>query len=558
MPYPTPHITNISLLAEVPLDATYRHTLYFASAAAQHTYFAGKVVSGLVWTECVYHREQSAIRVNAPIEDVERVNYVMFQNTAYSSKWFYAFVTDCVYINANCTELKIELDVLQTWYFDVQLMPSYIERAHAETDAIGDNLVEETIDIGDPVVLNSLSSNQNVFKRWDVIALTTFDWSTWQPAAGGVYNGVYSALNRTRIGQFDISMLQNALQWTIISDPRSKLVDLITNHADLVDGLVAVFMAPTSLEIESGSMVHLGITKPAIGDRLKPLNATDGYIPRNHKLYTSPFTKLFVTDGAGGGKFYAYEKFASGSQADFMITSDRAPAQSVLCIPAGYNGYKQYLAGSDEYNFEESVVMTGLPQCAWISSSYQTYLAQNASQLGLSQAMAYGKTAIGGLGVALSVAGALPSAGATLAGAGAGASMFTSGLSEIINLNADKQDRARRAPEMHGQMTGTALFSAAEKAFRFITYCPRPEYCEIIDNFFDLYGYAQHRVYVPNLNARPHWTYIKTVGALVLPASNTGGVNAGVLQQIEAIYNRGITYWRNAAEVGNYSLDNSI
>ena len=557
MPYPTPHITNISLLHEVPLDASYKHTIYFASASAQHTYFAGKVVTGLTWSDCMYHRERSAIRVNAPIENCEEVNYVMFQNTAYGTKWFYAFVLEHTYINANCTELKIQLDVMQTWYFDYTLPPCYIERQHNETDAIGDNLVSENLDIGDPVVMDTVSSASTGFDIWSVIALTTFDWNTWQPAAGGVYNGIYSALKRTQIGQYSLSMSGAGLSWNVISDPASKLTDLITNHADLVDGLVAVFLVPSALETSTGTQFR--VTKPAIGDNLKPLNAATvlGYVPRNHKLYTYPFTKLYVSDGGGSGKFYAFEHFAS-TNAEFYMFSDRSANTSVICSPCGYKGYRPYSAsGSNVFNVEESIIMTGFPQCSWVSSSYQTYLAQNASSLGLANAMAIGKTVVGGLGVAASVLGALPSGGSSLLLTGGAGSMAVSGIKDIISLNADKEDKSRQAPSAHGQVTGSAVFALNEKAFRFTTYIPRPEYSRILDGFFDLYGYAQHRVATPNVHARPHWTYIKTVGCLAKPASGKG-CPAGDLAAIQNIYDNGITFWVNGSEVGDYSLNNSV
>lgn len=553
MPYPTPHITNISLLHEVPLDASYKHTIYFASASAQHSYFAGKVVSGLTWSDCMYHRERSAIRVNAPIENCEEVNYVMFQNTAYGTKWFYAFVMEHTYINANCTELKIQLDVMQTWYFDYTLPPCYIERQHNETDAIGDNLVSENLDIGDPVAMATESSNSTFFSDWSVIAISTFDWATWQPSSGGIYNGVYSALKRTVIGAYSISRTNNALSWSFTTDPGAKIQDLITNHADLVDGLVAVFLAPSQLEASSGQRYR--VNKPTSSTVLKPINAAAGYTPRNRKLYTFPFTKLYVTDGSGSGKFYAFEHFANATQADFMMFTDRAPAQSVMCTPIGYKGYSA--SGTDGYNFEESIIMTGFPQVAWISSAFQTYLAQNASSLGLANAMAIGKTVVGGLGVAASALGALPSGGSSLLLAGGAGSMLTSGIKDIINQNVDKEDKARQAPTAHGQVTGSAMFSVNEKAFRFTTYAPRPEYCQIIDGFFDLYGYAQHKVATPNVHARPHWTYIKTVGCLAKPASGKG-CPAGDLAAIQNIYDNGITFWVNGSDVGDYSLNNSV
>ena len=67
-----------------------------------------------------------------------------------------------------------------------------------------------------------------------------------------------------------------------------------------------------------------------------------------------------------------------------------------------------------------------------------------------------------------------------------------------------------------------------------------------------MFGYATRRCKKPNRNSRPHWNYVKTVGATV-----TGSVPADDMKKICSIYDNGITFWKNGSEVGDYSLDNS-
>ena len=77
------------------------------------------------------------------------------------------------------------------------------------------------------------------------------------------------------------------------------------------------------------------------------------------------------------------------------------------------------------------------------------------------------------------------------------------------------------------------------------------EYAEIIDNFFERFGYAVKRNKVPNMNTRPHWNYVKTTDAYI-----TGNCPADSLAKIIGIFNHGITFWKVPSEVGNYSLNN--
>ena len=79
------------------------------------------------------------------------------------------------------------------------------------------------------------------------------------------------------------------------------------------------------------------------------------------------------------------------------------------------------------------------------------------------------------------------------------------------------------------------------------------QFARIIDEYFDMYGYALHRVAIPNVQARKRWTYVKTIGCAVV-----GTMPADDMRKIQQIFDNGVRFWRNPSEVGNYSLDNSL
>ena len=89
------------------------------------------------------------------------------------------------------------------------------------------------------------------------------------------------------------------------------------------------------------------------------------------------------------------------------------------------------------------------------------------------------------------------------------------------------------------------------KGFQFFYAYIRAEFAQIIDNYFNVYGYATHRVKIPNRAIRPHWNYVKTQNV-----SLTGSVPADDMARLRQIYDNGVTFWRNGNEVGDYSLDN--
>ena len=84
----------------------------------------------------------------------------------------------------------------------------------------------------------------------------------------------------------------------------------------------------------------------------------------------------------------------------------------------------------------------------------------------------------------------------------------------------------------------------------------RAEYLGIIDGYFDMFGYACHRVKIPDRGNRPEWNYVKTIGCKIDPAA-TSGLPGDDMEKIENIYNSGVRFWHDPAHIGNYSYSNA-
>ena len=140
------NITKVYLM-NVPLENDYKHTLYFADSASQKAYFDSRVMYS--FTDFSYQRKDNKMRIPLPYDTAIKCDYVMYQNTAYSNKWFYAFITDYEYKGEEETEITIETDVLQTWMFDYTVGPSFVEREHCADDTIGANTYPENLECGE-------------------------------------------------------------------------------------------------------------------------------------------------------------------------------------------------------------------------------------------------------------------------------------------------------------------------------------------------------------------------------------------------------------------------
>lgn len=164
--------TNIIILKDVPLDNSYEHTLYFVDVGSQVDYFTSKAKFSL--TNQTYQRvNRGYARVQKTADELYDCNYMMFQNSSFGNKWFYAFITSVEYVNNVTSEIQFEIDVMQTWFFDYELEMTYVEREHSLEDKIGENLAPEPVDLGN-IICTDIYTPDNVFTSYSgVIAKGT-------------------------------------------------------------------------------------------------------------------------------------------------------------------------------------------------------------------------------------------------------------------------------------------------------------------------------------------------------------------------------------------------
>ena len=130
----TPH-TDVILL-KCPLELDEKNQLNFNNAQDQYNYFYN-LPKNYIGDDFKYQRKDQLIRVDLIADELYQYNYVMYRNTNYSNKWFYAFIDKIEYVNDNCTYIYISTDTYQTWMFDLKYKPCFVEREHVNDDSIG-------------------------------------------------------------------------------------------------------------------------------------------------------------------------------------------------------------------------------------------------------------------------------------------------------------------------------------------------------------------------------------------------------------------------------------
>ena len=508
--------TIVRVLQNVPIENDYKNTLYFASKTAQTAYFASKAKYS--YTDFTYQRRQWRVTVPALADDILDCNYLMFQNSSFGDKWFYAFITDIEYLNPNATAITFEIDVIQTWLLDITFNQCFIEREHSETDEIGDNLVPENLELGEYTYTLAGSVLENP-SALSIVVASAYD-AQGQIDSGQLYGGIYSGVNYAVFPTSEITTDQG-VNW---------FLDALT-QLNQASSIVSVFMMPTELIYAPGA----GVRQNAVSFN-KSVSQIDGYTPKNNKLFTYPYNFLGATNFEGASRSYRYEYFSGSSGAcTFSYSNSMSPISEYLIWPTDYNGVVS--------NHMEQMRISGFPQCTYPIDSFKAYMAQIASnpasiftgavQSGYSSATGKNGTPLGGV-----VSGAID--------------MGMNMLGNVMTVLQNTIGTVGMPDTVYGTDSPSVMTALGYKDFYFYYVSVREEFARIIDDYFNMFGYATHRVKTPNISSRPHWNYVKTVGCTV-----SGGAPSNDESQICSIMDNGLTFWKNPSEVGDYSLDNS-
>ncbi len=531
--------TTIKFLSGVPFDPDYENTMYFANASQQEEWMLSKAI--YTFERISYQRSgRGKIKVGwvadalggSVISSLYNSNYMMFKNTNFENKWFYAFVNTVEYVNNNTVEVSYTLDVVQTWLFQFVFNQCLIEREHATTDVAGDNLLPENVEMGDYAceILEKLPYTPVC------VIITTFNPLSYDPdqTPHWSYAGGYVSYGRVQPGVTGLGNMFTGCSYIAydLSDS-TKITALNTflegvNAAGQIDGIVGMFMMPGEFFTETG------VARNSITKTYNRNNVIDGYTPRNKKLLTWPYNGLYVSNMLGSSRVYEYEYFNSPSQIIFSIWGNMSSNPGMVAIPVGYK------TNNLVENPDENISLTGFPMCSWTNDTFRAWVAQNSGTILASY--------IGsGIGVANAlVQAAVPAfgnvnnqQGLTMGGA--------AGLAGAVALLGRVRDHSIKPPTSHGAGNGNLMYQSGLLTFVFMRKYIRAEFARIIDSFFDMYGYATHRVGLPNLNARPCYSYVKTVGASI-----DGQLPATACEELQGIFNKGIRFWKTSAVFGSF------
>lgn len=505
------------LLYATSLDPEMNHTYFFTDLYGQTNFMKSAFPPYIVLEEQSYTRVTNGVfRAGVGIDEVETLNYMQWSDQGHGGKTFYAFIDKCEYVNEGCTDIFFHLDVIQTFMFDWKLLDCFVERQHVMNDEIGQWLEPEPVQTGE-LVLEPAEKLLDLSQMFTIIAVKAQPkTSVYNYIDARVYDGVptgctfycYDALDYAGIDDF-------------FNDDRSP------GWRAVIDSVVAMYNIPKeALGVASAGALSTGRRGRTLDITPPNRNMTEGfggYVPHNNKMWTYPYYFLVCGNGQGSQLPLRYEYFENQIpklHIDFSIVQ---PAEAVV-RPKSYGTGGNF--GFDQVSPYETLTFKGFPMGQWTAGGYDSWAAQNSLPL-----------------VTNVLTGVI---GATVAGNPAGA------IGSVTNALMQDYRASYNSPEIRGsQSSSPASFSHGRINLWASHRRLHRRRAEVVDQFFDMFGYQINRVIKPNLNARPFWTYIKTQNMIL-----GGNVPSEYKKDIQNIFNRGITFWKDARNICDYSRDN--
>lgn len=551
--------TTVRVCQSIPLDNTYTDTILFTSKSAQESYFASKTkktYSGLTYQRLASNSSTWAIFLEDVADYFYDCNYLCFQNGGFGNKWLYAFISDILYINENCTAITFEIDVMQTWLFDFEIKKSFIERMHVSDDTISRNVVEEDL---------------NFMQRYEYYKI--------EPS--GLFGGTSSDLSKDYSSVVLIAtsedcdqddevregeMIQNTYQglkyiaFPIYQNPSACVKALNEwlkkmNESGKAGAINSISMVPAtglSMVPEDGWKYKAEVIDGVIREQSYKINYTnldDDYVPKNNKLFCWPYHFFTITTMDGQSYDFKYEDIIESdpipgnAEMKFSFKFAFGPNPTYFMFPQYYMKHKN--------NIDYGVKLTGFPQCNWNFGVWENYYAQQDTNITLSMlASTIGSANQAASGVMNSSGGSkgslVASAGMSIAQAGMGA--LQAGLSTFGGLSVVKSqpDQSKGANNVGG-----VNYNMETMDFWIIHKRLHWGYVVKIDDYFTKFGYRVNSTGVPNLHTRKYWNYLKLDQPSVI-----GNMPVGDMRMIKQILSNGITFW-HTTDVGNYDLNNN-
>lgn len=540
--------TNLRLLS-TPLESDYRNTLWFPNVTAQTAYFTSKTVK--TYANFNYIKKDNTIVVPEEVDNLYNCNYIMYQNSNFGTRWFYAFINRMEWASNGSTRLYVSTDVIQTWFFDINYYQSYVDRCHSDTDTPGDNIVPEDFTDISHGGYHQVGTHDLAPREIFLYATCT---PTGMPMSGQVLNGMYTGSAKV-IGATTVNPEpMNEQLSNYVKQGTASAVSRIQQTTSQNGAIISFAKRPSYLACMSGT-------------------SQQAYYPTNKKLLSGAFITCYFQ--MYGQELEFNPEYINGANVQLKILDD-GTSGSLGCMVSNYSNAR--ISGL--------LVTTTIPESTWAYNQYKNdFNLHSGSNAIYNRRSSMTRSIQKDQAAAAVVSNAADAVSGTLNAFSAGSalraiassggslvsqanSIFQSGVGaydayknlQIYNTGNDaiSEDlkyinECYQAPAVGGVAASNVYLAGNETALSYGYKVPPLDIVKRCDKYLTVYGYKQSIYRNINLHARLNWTFIKTLGL-----NATGNFPDEDMKIIKSAFNNGIFFWSYTATFGNFDQPNPI
>lgn len=552
-----PTIPNTTLYVGVaPWNSDLKNVQSYASRAEQISTIQGLLSHRYEHINII--RRDSDLILKGVNEDLTQCNYLMYQNTDISNKWYFAFIDNVKYNSLNSVIISHTIDVWQTYQFDITYYKNLILRAHVakSADTVGRWLAPEPISVAPEFerkrnVFDDLSwTPQYVLHSTSVYNPTTKKYEYKGSGTGASLSAEYGifvdsdndvqevvkkygklspaeALKSDNDDEYS-NWIADLLTGQIESFEKSlnnavKLISTtsISQLQDHRNELIGLYAIPAWVHSGTNKYATNNIKKKDVTITLPTTTLACGYTPRNKKMLSS-LCKAYL--------FYNENGFKLPLKPE-LFTSD-TPVFTVKATELSTNGFLLQIGSYADYTAKTNK----------ISYNCENRLGYDANT-GLDKVLNTLTSAVGVVNAVGSVAS--QAFAGNVGGAVQGA---VGAVQQSINMIDALGQR--------GVNTGASgdIMSITEKRAMpvFADVSPTVAQCRYIDDYLDVYGYAINEIgkistYMKN---RSNWNYIQVANCNIKVSAPNDDVN-----KLKQMFESGVTIWHK--NFGDYDQNNN-
>ena len=418
--------TRIELL-NVRWDNSYEDVCHFGSKAELNAWIDSQSGTSITFDDLTYARVNQPIDLDVPFNQAQKYNYMRVYNRAQSAypgdtaKHFYYFINDVQFIAGNTTRFSVQLDVFQTFIYDVTFGNAFVERSHwglrNDFDGYGRTWhnIPEGFDLGNELAIKKrykhqiTTANTNTVNDVDFSVMVTATVELQTAGAMASQNKIISATGS------EIQYMPNGQSVSFFPTVEDFIdfMSAISNYPIISSGITGIYAVPditdsgnygsvtfTEQQITVGttntSVWYMG-TK-ATSDRIQKtlksnwrddaINALPERYRHLKKFLTSPYCEIELTSNTGSPVVLHPENWNNADIEVMQVIHLAMPNPRIMFVPTGYNrsgvatesnGHGLTYDGGEF--FDVSVGIDNLPTFSVVNNGFMSYMQQNKAGL---------------------------------------------------------------------------------------------------------------------------------------------------------------------------------